>query len=985
MLGRAKVLWINGPAGYGKTVLSARVVQHLKAQAQFILASFFFSADLKDRADPFSVIRSWISQVALQSRDAFDLAYEKFEIHEGQPISSSEVTELFREMVQRVPNCTFIVDGLDECSSKGSWSTRHSNTLTSFIRMTTQAISSTNSRMLVVSREDQDIRNGFFEDSSNSMETEPLEYKMTPADVRSDATKLAHNIVDQKLNNKSITMRAAIADRIVDRCDSMFLRIRLLEDDIREGKSQKQLERIVDHGPTELSNLYDRNWERIMERSNDRARALAILRWVAFGLRPITILEMTGALVLTDSEDIDDLEDELPDEVDEHYVRTEILELCASLVETREAASADDLGSRTLHLTHFTVRQYILLKLPVPASQLIANSSLTFSNELVQNNVLAETCLRYIGTSGLWDSTQHGTTIGTIGRSFRDYAADSWYKHAKSDGSNYAAVRKLMISFFRPPNDNWEAWRRQYDAVQPQSRMLQYRGVITSASRLFYASLLGLQDIVDDLIKHVGVEIDDVDESGRTALLAAVYKGRHDLVQYLLEMDADISKSSNEGRTPLYIASRWGHVNIVKLFLQKGANCTIVAKDGWTPLHIALETGHTEVVKLLLEKGADCTIATKDGWTPLNFASNNGHTKVVKLLLEKGADCTIATKDGWTPLYIASENGHTEVVKLLLEKGADCTTATKDGWTPLNFASKNGHTKVVKLLLEKGADWATANNNGWTPLNSASDSGHVDVVKLLLEKGADWATANNNGWTPLNSASDSGHVDVVKLLLEKGADWAITNKSGWTPLHIAAINGHLEVARVLCQNTSINVSQQDNNGRTPLFLAARSGQLDILHFLLLKSPTDVRIKDRYGATPLFVASRHGDEGVASALLSFDVTTFHSTDVFGRTVQMWARKSGNSRLVDLINHYANPAFVSNDAGDESVVFKPAISRDAFAWCDICTLNLREDCGSYNCALCDGGNFDICMECFEFGLHCQDESHEWSLVRGQHEAV
>lgn len=241
------------------------------------------------------------------------------------------------------------------------------------------------------------------------------------------------------------------------------------------------------------------------------ARALAILRWVAFGLRPITILEITEALLLTDLEVIDDLENELPDEVDENFVKTEILELCASLVETRAAASTDDLGSRTLHLTHFTVKQYVLLKLPVPANQLIANSSLMLSNELVQNNILAEACLRYIGISGLWDTTQHGKAIGNIGQGFRDYAADSWYKHAKREGSSYAAVGKLIISFFCSANDNWEAWRRHYDAVQPQSIISRYRGEITSASRLFYASLLGLGDVVEELIKHVGVDVDGVD------------------------------------------------------------------------------------------------------------------------------------------------------------------------------------------------------------------------------------------------------------------------------------------------------------------------------------------------------------------------------------------------------------------------------------------------------------------------------------------
>lgn len=918
-LGRAKVLWINGPPGYGKTVLSARVVQHLKARDRFILASFFFSADLKDRADPFVVIRSWISQVISQSQDAFDLAYEKFEIHRGQLTSSSEVAELFKQIVHRVPNCTFIVDGLDECSSKGSWSTMHSKikTLTSFIRMTTQAISSTNSRMLVVSREDQDIRNGFFEDSSNSLGIELLEYKVTPVDVKSDATKLSHNIVDQKLNNKSITMRAEIADRIVDRCDSMFLRIRLLEDDIRGGKNQRQLERIVDQAPTELSNLYDRNWARIMERGNDRARAVAILRWVVFGLRPITILEMTGALLLTDLEDIDELENELPDEVDEHYVKTEILELCASLVETRAAASTDDLGSRTLHLTHFTVKQYVLLKLPVPASQLIANSSLGISNELVQNNILAEASLRYIGISGIWDSAQHGKAIDNIGRSFRDYAADYWYKHAKREGPNYAAVRKLMFSFFCTTNTNWEAWRRHYDAIQHQSGVLQYLGEIKSASRLFYASLLGLRDVVEELIKHVGVDVDSVDEFGRTALLAAAHNGRHDVLQYLLDMNADVNKSSNEGRT-LHVASNDDRVNIGILF----------------------------------QKDADWMTVNNSGWTALNAASYNNHVDVVKLLLKKGADWTITKKYGCTPLYAASYNGH---------------------------------DKVVRLLLEKGADWTTPNNDGRVPIDAALISGHVEVVKLLLEKGADWKIVYTWGYTPLYTASLDGHVEVVKLLLEKGADPTTASRDGWTPLHGAAYCGHLEVVEILCQNTPINVSQQDNNGRTALFLAAMMGRFDVLQFLLLNSPTDVYIKDRYDATPLFAASRHGHEKVTKTLLSFDHTTLDSTDAFGRTIQIWAKRSGNSRLMDLIDHYANPASKLDDAGDENIHSKPATSTDSSRWCDICTLPILDDCDHYNCAICNGGDYHICLECFEFDLQCQDESHEWSLVRGQHEAV
>lgn len=209
----------------------------------------------------------------------------------------------------------------------------------------------------MVSREDQDIRGELFDSASGPVGLELSEYKIRPQDVQPDATLLSQNIVNQKLSNKSQSVRDQIAQRMVDRSDSMLLRIRLIEDDLRGGKNQKQLERIVDEAPIELSGLYDRSWEKIMERREaDRTRAFSILRWSTFSLRPITIAEITEALLAASDDFGDTLEDELPDEIDECFVKSEILDLCHSLVEMRATASTGDVGSRTLHLTHFTVR-----------------------------------------------------------------------------------------------------------------------------------------------------------------------------------------------------------------------------------------------------------------------------------------------------------------------------------------------------------------------------------------------------------------------------------------------------------------------------------------------------------------------------------------------------------------------------------------------------------------------------------------------------
>ncbi|KAH6645749.1 ankyrin repeat-containing domain protein [Truncatella angustata] len=180
------------------------------------------------------------------------------------------------------------------------------------------------------------------------------------------------------------------------------------------------------------------------------------------------------------------------------------------------------------------------------------------------------------------------------------------------------------------------------------------------------------------------------------------------------------------------------------------------------------------------------------------------------------------------------------------------------------------------------------------------------------------------------------------------------------------------------------MSQQDNNGRTALFIASMRGHLNVLQILLSKSPTDVYTKDRYNATPLFVASRHGHKQVANTLLSIDVMSLGSADVFGRTILWWTRKSGNSLKVDLVNHNIGLASRVDDAGAESVHSEAAMPDDTYAWCDVCTMDIQNDCDHYSCAICDGGDFCICMACFEFGVQCQGAEHEWSLVRGQREA-
>src|SRR5262245_53980988 len=66
--------------------------------------------------------------------------------------------------------------------------------------------------------------------------------------------------------------------------------------------------------------------------------------------------------------------------------------------------------------------------------------------------------------------------------------------------------------------------------------------------------------------------------SGESALMAAVYRGHHDVVQALLERGA---------ATDIFASAATGRFGPLRLNLIDGADVNAIAYDGWTALHLA--------------------------------------------------------------------------------------------------------------------------------------------------------------------------------------------------------------------------------------------------------------------------------------------------------------------------------------------------------------------------------------------------------------
>ena len=165
------------------------------------------------------------------------------------------------------------------------------------------------------------------------------------------------------------------------------------------------------------------------------------------------------------------------------------------------------------------------------------------------------------------------------------------------------------------------------------------------------------------------------DKKGATALMRSSANGCSEIVELLLQADADTNiVESTVGVTALYAASANGHANIVELLLKSGADPNITsASEGATPLHAAAHRDHIVVVNVLLNSSSvDVNVQdrSQNRYTALHVASSRGHAAAVESLLDANADPNIVDALGQSPLTVATKGGHTHIAKLLLHKNA---------------------------------------------------------------------------------------------------------------------------------------------------------------------------------------------------------------------------------------------------------------------------------------------------------------------------
>jgi ankyrin repeat protein len=281
------------------------------------------------------------------------------------------------------------------------------------------------------------------------------------------------------------------------------------------------------------------------------------------------------------------------------------------------------------------------------------------------------------------------------------------------------------------------------------------RGGMTA---LHFAARQGSADAIAALAA-AGVDLDQKDPDGFTAVIFAILNGHYDIAALLIDQGAGVNTTDSSGRGPLFTvvdmntfeysfnratakpSGRMDALDLVTYLLAHGANPNARLTDrvlaakydtagnpnlvaGATPLMKAVSTSDVVLTKVLLDAGADPFIRNSQHSTLLHVAVGLNWRRlggigpepdaiaVVKLLLDRGLDLDSYNDLGQTVMHAVAMRGRggqedgpntvesLDLIRFLVSKGARLDAKDKSGRTPTDMAIYMKNVKAEALFRE---------------------------------------------------------------------------------------------------------------------------------------------------------------------------------------------------------------------------------------------------------------------------------------------
>ncbi len=196
------------------------------------------------------------------------------------------------------------------------------------------------------------------------------------------------------------------------------------------------------------------------------------------------------------------------------------------------------------------------------------------------------------------------------------------------------------------------------------------------------------------------MDAEDLGISQASELVSAAGSGDIAEVKRLIAGGVDVNERNTRGTTALMSGAFYGHLEIVQALLEAGANPDARSFMSW-PLASAMFEDHVSIVEALLLGGADTELTDNKGRTALMVAARDGQFEIAGLLVEHGADIEAVSieEPPRNALLHALRTGNISIAELLLKAGARSEMPDGSEGSAFDVARK-AHAALAEFLKQ---------------------------------------------------------------------------------------------------------------------------------------------------------------------------------------------------------------------------------------------------------------------------------------------
>lgn len=909
-----QLLWLTGPPGIGKTMISCFLVEQLNKvarESQAVLFAHYFCDD-KDglRRTATAILRGILGQLLRQRPALFRLMEEDYKIKRDSVVDDVDV--LWEFLLRMLDGCIgrvyILIDALDECEEQSR------STLLALLKDLKPSV---RAHILVTGRPLSDILEVGHEVG--------VHLCLDSAKVSGDLAKFIDFRVSEIGHRKrySTEFEDEVRSAVQNRAGGTFLWAALVLGDIATTTMDLIAKEKLGSMPESLSEVYQKILESL--KGDDRRYAAFVLRWIVASRRPMRVKELATAAALYGPHRWE--RDTLPPDAFVHLHR-DVFKCCGPLL-------YHDLDDDTVNLVHQSAKDYLTAMDP---------QSLYSVNWHEASMDIIKASWKYLAAPEF----AHGAAI--ISRSETNGLKPT--KLSKRVLENYGflgyATKELRDEGLVERLELIAEFVRQSESLSELSVLRDYWLIKLVENGQIEGALALIDKRADTTVKIIDVIQMRRDVVEYSILEVAAWTGDVTLVRRLLsggclsrQASQTTPDSSGTTATPraslepeygyaagdlhaaLLVASRKGHIEMCRTLIGNGAEIELSHFRGEkrsSALHAAVARGRKALVALLLEKGARVDYEDEEGIAPLVKALQDGSEDVALHLLDAGANPDLgAGVDFCSPWPEGSCFSYGEGDELTIYSGISRRGMADDDYAVngeqdivLYTAATTGCYQVVRRLIERGIDINKENVMGRTALCEAVLNRHPVTARLLLAAGADasWRERDTSK-TLLHMAVEGGSAEgfgreyrvtirlpplpaldlgtekdscaMIRLLFDRGVEVdalasyqreqsrADRGMMTWpspcscSALHVATMLGNVAAVQTLLEiGASPHVLA--DKGKTVVHLAAEFGQASLITCLLDKG-CDVSPDDACGRTPLHLAARRGYCAAVDALIA----------------------------------------------------------------------------------------------------------------------